>query len=202
MKTVLMVQHTESVHHTNGHAGAWGDWDLTERGREQAAIIGRWLAENGCDNTWTMFVSTLKRAWQTAEGINLSLGITPIPRDDIREVNAGAGNGMPYDWYRANQAPRPAVFDPDYRPFPDAESDRDLWERLHPFYLELLTCPAENILVISHGCALSFLQDMFMGRKVEDRGRFRMSGRSGSVSKFSINDDGSVWSEYVNRRVY
>lgn len=32
MKTIITVQHTQSVHHTNGHAGAWGDCELWTRG--------------------------------------------------------------------------------------------------------------------------------------------------------------------------
>ena len=33
-KLIMMVQHTESEHHVNGHIGAWGEWDLTEKGRQ------------------------------------------------------------------------------------------------------------------------------------------------------------------------
>ncbi len=28
MKNILVVQHTQSIHHTNGMIGAWTDWDL------------------------------------------------------------------------------------------------------------------------------------------------------------------------------
>ncbi|MFC6463393.1 hypothetical protein ACFP65_00050 [Marinilactibacillus sp. GCM10026970] len=31
MKTIITIQHTESVHHTNGMIGSWTDWDLTEK---------------------------------------------------------------------------------------------------------------------------------------------------------------------------
>ena len=92
-KTIIMVQHTQSVHHTNRHAGAWGDWELTELGHSQAAAIGQYLLGEGCAEGYTMYVSDLKRAFQTAEEINRSLGLTPIVTDVIREVNAGAGNG-------------------------------------------------------------------------------------------------------------
>ncbi len=35
-KTIITVQHTESEHHLNGHAGAWGNWPLTKKGHQQA----------------------------------------------------------------------------------------------------------------------------------------------------------------------
>ena len=40
-KTIIMVQHTESQHHVNGMIGAWGDWELTERGKKHAYEIGK-----------------------------------------------------------------------------------------------------------------------------------------------------------------
>ena len=36
MKTIFLIQHTESEHHVNHHIGAWYEWNLTARGREQA----------------------------------------------------------------------------------------------------------------------------------------------------------------------
>ncbi len=40
MKTIITIQHTQSVHHTNGMVGSWADWDLSELGVEQAKKIG------------------------------------------------------------------------------------------------------------------------------------------------------------------
>lgn len=30
MKTIITIQHTQAVHHTNGMVGSWTDWELTE----------------------------------------------------------------------------------------------------------------------------------------------------------------------------
>ena len=45
MKSIITVQPTQSVHHTNGRVGSWTDWDLTELGRTQADNIGKKLQE-------------------------------------------------------------------------------------------------------------------------------------------------------------
>ena len=198
MKTIILVQHTESEHHINGHIGAWQDWNLTERGREQAFRIGEWLQGAGCDYTWSMFVSPQIRARQTAEEINRSLGIIPAVRNELREVNAGEGNGKTREWYREHAAPRGPVFDPDHRDFPDAESDRELWDRLLPFCQDLMAMPAEKIIVVSHGTTLSFLQSMLAGQSVEDRGGFRFNGAGGSLSRFTVDDSGRVTAAFVN----
>ena len=198
-KTIITVQHAQSVHHTNGHAGAWGDWDLTELGHRQASAIGRYLLKEGCADGYTMYVSDLKRAYQTAEEINKILGLTPVVTDVIREVNAGAGNGQPNEWFQANMAQPHDIYDIDYRPFPDAESDRDLWGRLYPFYQEIMNNDRDRILIVSHGTALSFLQAMLMGRTIYEQQYYRFKGTAGSVSRFDILNDGRVIAKYINR---
>ena len=47
MKTIILIQHTESEHHVNHHIGAQYEWKLTARGREQAFRIGKWLKREG-----------------------------------------------------------------------------------------------------------------------------------------------------------
>ena len=200
-KTIIMVQHTESQHHVNGMIGAWGDWELTERGKKQAYEIGKWLLHEDCGSHFVMYTSDLKRALQTAEEINKTLGIAPIITADIREVNAGRGNGQTREWYNSNKKPDSGVYDPDYKPFEDAESDRELWNRLYPFYQEIASNNHDKILIVSHGIALGFLQSMLMGDSFEDIAKRRFNGVGGSVSKITLEADGRAVANYINQRV-
>ena len=200
-KTIITVQHTESEHHLNRHAGAWGNWLLTDNGRKQAFEIGKWLLNEGCADGFVMYCSDLARASQTAEEINKTLHLTPVMTELIREVNAGEGNGKPWDWYDEHKIPAGEGYDPDYRPFPDAESDRDLWNRIKPFYEQLINSPEDKILILSHGCTLGFLQAMLMNFEFDDLRKARFSGRSGSISKFTVDPDGRVTANYINLRV-
>lgn len=201
MKTIITVQHTQSVHHTNGHAGAWGDWELTELGHKQAAEIGRYLKDADCDDSYIMYASDLKRAAQTADEIGKLLGLSPVYNELIREINAGAGNGKSWDWFDANKIPAPKEYDVDYKPFADAESDRELWNRLYPFYQEIISNSYEKILIVSHGITLSFLHSMLMGQTLDQRSRCKFSGSSGSISYFEIEQNGTLTAKYVNRQV-
>lgn len=200
-KTIITVQHTESLHHINGMIGAWGDWELTENGKKQAYEIGKWLLYENCDKCFKMYVSDLKRALQTAEEINKTLEIVPQITNTLREVNAGLGNGQSREWYNINKKPVGGFYDPDYKPFEDAESDRDLWDRLYNFYRDIISNNIERILIVSHGTALSFLHSMFMGYSFEDVAKFRFIGCGGSVSKFVIESSGKVIANYVNQKV-
>ncbi len=119
----------------------------------------------------------------------------------IREVNAGEGNGKPRDWYREHKAPKNG-YDPDYKPFPNAESDRELWDRLTPFYNRIIGNDEERIIITSHGTALSFLHSMIMGYSFDDIARIRINGSGGSISKFVIEPDGKRIAYYINHRIF
>jgi len=45
MKNIITIQHTQSIHHTNGMVGSWTDWDLSELGVAQANKIGEKLVK-------------------------------------------------------------------------------------------------------------------------------------------------------------
>lgn len=200
-KTIIMVQHTQSQHHINNMIGAWGDWELTKFGREQAYEIGKWLLNENCDKGFSMYVSDLKRAFQTAQEINRTLNITPVVAEVIREVNAGAGNGKSREWYHSNKKPENEYYDSDYKPFDDAESDNDLWNRLYPFYQDIISNNQEKILIISHGTTLSFLQSMLIGDSFDALAKRRFIGLSGSVSKLTFETNGKVVINYLNQRI-
>ena len=205
MKIIYTVQHTQSEHHVNGYVGAWGNWNLTDLGKEQAHKISEWLVSHeGCDGTFKMFSSDLNRAAQTADKIQKTLAIpassitkTPL----LREINLGAGNGKPRDWYNEHVAQPPKIYDPDFRSFPDAENDRELWNRLYDFYKQIISSDDEKIIIVSHGGALSFLVSMLMGDTFEDTRKRKIFGHSGAVSRFVIQQDGSVEISYLNSQV-
>ena len=39
MKTIITIQHTQSIHHTNGMVGSWTDWELSEKGLQHCLLI-------------------------------------------------------------------------------------------------------------------------------------------------------------------
>ena len=133
--------------------------------------------------------------------INRTLNITPVVAEVIREVNAGAGNGKSREWYHSNKKPENEYYDSDYKPFDDAESDNDLWNRLYPFYQDIISNNQEKILIISHGTTLSFLQSMLIGDSFDALAKRRFIGLSGSVSKLTFETNGKVVINYLNQRI-
>ena len=84
MKTIITIQHTESVHHTNGMVGSVNDWPLSEKGIEQAENIGKNLSRE-LSAEYKIYSSDLSRAVQTAEIVGKYLDIEPILKTELRE---------------------------------------------------------------------------------------------------------------------
>ena len=188
MKNIITIQHTQSVHHLNGMVGSWTDWDLSELGRQQADNIGRNLVDYVGDARFVLYSSDLKRAKQTAEAVGKHLGLTPILRPELRERNLGKCCGKSVQWLRDNpEQPEKTV---DDRLFSDGESRRDEWNRLLPFFNEIMENDEENILIVSHGDLLSVFNAMFFGLPVESLNTCEMFGLSGGVTRMLVDNNG------------
>lgn len=188
MKTIITIQHTQSVHHVNGMVGSWTDWDLTDLGKSQAQNIAANLSRLIGGKPAVLYSSDLKRAAQTAAPIAHALGITPICRRELRERNLGTCCGKTVQWLRENKETDEKTVDD--RLFSDAESRRDEWNRLKPFFDEVMSRPDELILIVSHGDLLSVFNTMFLGLDVTAIDRFELFGLAGGVSFLQVNDEG------------
>lgn len=188
MKHIITIQHTQSIHHTNEMVGSWTDWDLTEFGHAQAERIGKALSAEVGDTPFVLYASDLKRAKQTAEHVGEALGVTPILRTELRERYLGKCCGKSVQWQRENKEVQEKTVDD--RMFSDAESRRDEWNRLKPFYEELMASEAQNIILVSHGDLLSVFNSMFLGLEVETLNSFELFGQAGGVSHLFIYDNG------------
>lgn len=177
MKTIITIQHTQSVHHTNGMVGSWTDWQLSQLGVEQANRIGEKLKAELSQKKFVMYSSDLLRAKQTAEIVGRYLGLTPIFKTQLRERNLGKCCGKSVQWLRENLEMQEKTIDD--RLFSDAESRRDEWNRLQPFFDEVMASDDENIIIVSHGDLLSVFNTMFLGLSVETLNTCEIFGLAG-----------------------
>ena len=154
MKQIITIQHTQSVHHTNGMVGSWTDWDLSKLGIEQANKIGENLKKLVNGKQFVMYSSDLLRARHTAQIVGSYLGVTPVLQPELRERNLGKCVGKSVQWLKENLEMQERTIDD--RLFSDAESRRDEWNRLAPFFdmimenedrLDAFTDAADNYLI-------------------------------------------------------
>lgn len=200
MKTIITIQHTQSIHHTNGMVGSWTDWDLSELGVQQAQRIGEKLKSELSGKTFVMYSSDLKRAKQTAEYVGANLGISPVLRTELRERNLGRCCGKSIKWLRENIEMQEKTIDDKL--FSDAESRRDEWNRLKTFFDEIMSNDEENIIIVSHGDLLSVFNSMFLGLDVETINVGEIFGLAGGVSFMFENDEGKRFIKRISDMSY
>ena len=142
----------------------------------------------------------LKRARQTAEAIAKYIGSEPVFRQELRERNLGKCCGKSVKWLRENiECPEKTV---DDRLFSDGESRRDAWNRLLPFYEEVMANDKENIIIVSHGDLLSIWNAMYLGMTVESYYQVGIHGPAGGVSHMIVDDDGKNRVRHINDMSY
>ena len=129
------------------------DYDLTERGRQQAVITGAYLRERYPEGFDSVFSSYYKRARQTAE---LMFPEACIKEDaGLAEANRGIWHTMTEEQValrfpeEVERKRREGLY--HYRPL-GGENHPDIEQRIKVFLLTLCqTCEGENVCVVGHG---------------------------------------------------
>lgn len=188
MKNIITIQHTQSIHHTNGMIGSWTDWDLSELGIKQANNMGRNLSKELGNKKYVMYSSDLLRAKNTAKIIGKYLGVEPILARELRERNLGKCVGKSVKWLKENIEKQEKSIDD--KMFSDAESRRGEWNRLLPFFNKLMASEHENIIIVSHGDLLSVFNTMWLGLEVETLNKSELFGLAGGVTFMEETADG------------
>ena len=121
-------------------------------------------------------------------------------RNQSGEKNLGKCCGKSVQWLRENMdQPERTI---DDRLFSDAESRREEWNRLKPFFDEIMSNDEENIIVVSHGDLLSVFNIMFLELDVETLNTCEISGLSGGVSLLVENNDGKRFIKRISDMSY
>ncbi|WP_333863583.1 histidine phosphatase family protein [Sphingobacterium sp.] len=179
-KTIITVQHPESIHHLNGMIGSWTDWKLTELGRQQAENMATNLKMEFGDKNFSLYSSPLRRTSEAAEIIGQAFGCRPQFTTALKERNLGRAVGQSVQWLKDNiENQEFTCYD---RCFSDAESRYDVWQRLTPLYEKICRDEEEHIILVSHGDTLGIFHVMWLGLDVEMLDKIQLSGRSGGVS--------------------
>ena len=149
---------------------------------------------------FVMYSSDLKRAKQTAEIVGKHLGLEPIMAKELRERNLGKCVGKSVQWLKENIECQEKTIDD--RLFSDAESRRDEWNRLLPFFREIMESDDENIIIVSHGDLLSVFNTMFLGLDVETLNNAEIFGLAGGVSRMFENNEGKRFIKKISDMSY
>ena len=191
MKTIITIQHTQSVHHTNGMIGSWTDWELSDLGKVHAESIGQKLSVELKGQNYKIYSSDLIRTKQTAEPLARYMGVKIEYLERLREHYMGEAVGKTKAWAKEKGSPINSFND---RQFPGAESWREFWNRVTDLCREIIADEADNIILVSHGGTLAVLQQIWLGSDIN----FCKFGPAGGVSFMDINNNGECIIKRLN----
>ena len=157
---VVFETHALSEDNERGIATGWLPGRLSERGRVNAAEMGRRRREDGIV---AVFTSDLRRAAETAEIAFGGTGIPVLIDWRLRECDSGARNRSPAAEVRRDRL--------DYcdRPYPDGESHQQAIARVAGVLADLPTRWAgRRVMLIGHLATYRALEHVINGLTVRE----------------------------------
>jgi probable phosphoglycerate mutase len=139
------------------------DVDLSEEGRAQVEHLARRLAD---DKITAVYCSPMRRTVETAAIIARPHGLTPIPREGLREIHHGRWEGMRRPEVEAQYPDEYAEWEADPFTFAPAggESGLNVLARALPVIRKIvLQHVGENVVVVSHKATLRLLISSLLG---------------------------------------
>lgn len=181
---IYLVRHGQKQKGQNRFRNGYYDPDLTSTGEYQADLTGRRLARLPLQ---VIFSSNLNRTMQTAEIINRYLCLPFLERNEIREINMGNWEGVPFEklaeekdaYYLAWREHKKDL------PYPNGESGADVLHRIMPFLGEIHQQGLENILLVTHGGIVRVLVSACIGLEMQKRFRLRVDNCSLALIEYA-----------------
>lgn len=161
---LLLVRHGETVHNVSGVAQGWSDSELSETGMQQIRKVANRLSSFGVTS---IYCSTLPRAMTTARVIGEALGLQCTPLEELRELNCGRWEGLPFaELQKADrELHRRWSVDPTVA-CPGGESFQDVQGRMQrgiEIVTGLETSEHATPLLVSHGTAIRIAASSLLG---------------------------------------
>jgi len=186
MRHLYVLTHAQSQHHLDGVVGGWHDSDLSEHGRVQAVRIAQAVRELvPADAHARLYTSDLRRAVQTAEPLAQALGVRPEPDARLREISYGSAEGRPQAWLEERFVPAPDTasgrLDHSFG-LPDAESRRQVGERVYRAVDAILEDEREHQVVVTHGFTLTLVVAAWQRVPLEDAAWISFGATSGGIT--------------------
>jgi probable phosphoglycerate mutase len=160
---LFLVRHGATVLSAEDRFAGATDVELSAEGRAQAEHLAARLAD---DRIAAAYCSPLKRTVETAALIARPHGLTPIPRDGLREINHGRWEGLRRAEVEAQFPDEYAAWDADPFTFApaDGESGLNVMARALPVIREIVVRHAgANVLVVSHKATLRLVISSLLG---------------------------------------
>ncbi|MDQ6908415.1 MAG: histidine phosphatase family protein [Chloroflexota bacterium] len=193
---LTLVRHGQTTGNVRKLLSGVSDDPLTGFGRRQAAAMGKALSALILDGTLppvhALYVSPLQRARHTAEALAQPLGLTPVLRDNLMEINFGELEGLTEEEAVARYPDAPIAqrnnwFTMEYT-FPGGESRRGFHQRSKDALGEIVANhPGEHVIVVAHGGVLGIVLAHYLTGNTERWRDYVLANCS--ISRLTVQGD-------------
>ncbi len=160
---LFLIRHGATALSAEDRFAGSTDVGLSDIGSEQARCLGERLAD---DQIAAVYASPMKRTLATASIIALPHGLTPIPRDALREIDHGHWEGLRRAEVEAQFADEYAAWEEDPYTFAPSggESGISVLARSLPVVREIvLEHEGQNVVIVSHKATIRLLISSLLG---------------------------------------
>lgn len=170
---IFLIRHAESVGNTNGKLTSTADFELTNKGIEQAKRLGKVLRKELEGKIIKAYSSPLLRAKQTLYEIIKCCGVNAeevTECQDLKEMDLGLLEGMPFDKQKSCYPEIDIGSRLSSLKAPGGENYEDVKRRVKRFCEEYVADVKEegNIIIVSHGITLRVLVNTLLDRADKD----------------------------------
>ena len=160
---VFLIRHGATTLAAEDRFAGSIDVDLSDAGREQAAALADRLA---ADEIAAVYSSPMKRTLETASIVARTHGLSPIPKDGLREIHHGRWEGLRRAEVEERFPEEYAAYEED--PFTSApeggESGLSVMARALPVLREIvLAHEGATVAVVSHKATIRLLVASLLG---------------------------------------
>jgi broad specificity phosphatase PhoE len=160
---VFLIRHGATVLSAEDRFAGSTDVELSAEGKEQAARLGERLASEAVA---AVYASPMKRAVATAQAVAGPHGLSPIPRDGLREISHGRWEGLRRSEVEARFGEEYAEWEADPLTFAPqgGESGLSVTARALPVIRDIVVAHAgETVAVVSHKATIRLLLSILLG---------------------------------------
>ena len=190
-RTIALLRHAETAAQYSGRLIGSTDLPLAPEGRLKASLLAPRLA---WERPSRLYCSPLLRARETAESLGETLGMTPVIDLDLREIDFGRWEGMPFDAIRASDpeaVARWGRFEPDFA-FPGGESIEVFLARIRRVAKRFSECEGPSVLAVTHAGVIRAMICHLLG--LSPRKYVLFDVKPASLTKIAVYGDSGVLS--------
>lgn len=188
MTRLILIRHGQSVANEQNRFAGHSNFDLTDLGRKQAELAGKYLYKNYSADA--IYASDLKRAYHTSLPAARLFGLESHKDKELREIFAGEWETLTIDEIIDQYGEDFSIWKSDMGASrcTDGESVAELYDRVCAELLRIAKKhDGETVLIFTHATPIRVFECMASGHGAEYASKINFT-KNASINIFEVKD--------------